>query len=117
MGERLGELARKVGGMILKAVLISVGSIVLLVALMWGMYAAGAMDHPVEMVDEAMSALGGDFDWRHALGTLALAAIGFPILMDIMDEMAGMGPYERYRDWRDDRRDDRRDGGRYDRRY
>lgn len=111
MGERLAELARKVFGAIAKGLLIGILSILLLAGLMWGLHAAGVMDSPREMLAEAFSVFGDGLGWKQALGTLALSVVGFFILMDILDEMAGMGPYERYRDWRDDRRGPRDHGG------
>lgn len=106
MGERLAELARRTGAIVLKGLLIAVGSVVLLVVMMFALYWGGVLAHPVDLVNEAMSSLGG-FDWRYLLGIVALTAIGFPILMDLLDEAAGTGTYEHYRDWRDDRRENR----------
>lgn len=111
MTERIGDLFRAAVKAVLKGVVIGLGTVVLLALMMWGAYAAGVIGNPIETINEAMSSFGDGLDWKHAVGTLMLAAIGFPILMDILDEMAGLGPYARYRDHREeprDRHEDRR---------
>lgn len=95
----MAEFARRIAARLAKGLLVLVAAFVVGVALAFGLHVAGLIDHPVQILAAVKETLGA-VDWPYLLGLAVVLIVLPPIVVDLLDEAAGVAPRP-WRRWRD----------------